>query len=269
MSAARYPDAADREQPGAVDRFGDPLPEHARARLGTVRFHAGDLVNQVIYTPDGKSLVSLDWIHTIRVWEAATGRLLREIGEPGMDFRGIAISPDGKELASLEYPGQLRLWELSTGRERRRWHQAVNEFYASAAFSPDGRALAAIVHRIDRAARKDEAFVNVWDLGAPTERRRRIQGEWHSLVDLKLTPDGRILAMASVDTDPNKGPRKGSIRLIDQATGREQKQFAVEGFEVRALAFSSDGKILAAAVADRTIRLFDLASGRERLPRLA
>ena len=93
-----------------VDRHGDPLPKFARARMGTNRFHDGSLVNQVLYTPDGKSLVTVDNIPIVRVWDAMTGQVVRDIGDPQADFpqvtpsRAIALSPDGKTLATVDYP---------------------------------------------------------------------------------------------------------------------------------------------------------------------
>src|SRR5262249_9792317 len=68
-----------------VDRFGDPLPKYARARMGTNRFHAGSLVNQVFYTPDAKSLVTVDNIPAVCVWDATTGRIARVIGDSPAD----------------------------------------------------------------------------------------------------------------------------------------------------------------------------------------
>jgi len=59
--------ATDRARSTPLDRHGDPLPEHARARLGNVPFHDGSLVNQVFYTPDAKSLVTVNNAPVVRV----------------------------------------------------------------------------------------------------------------------------------------------------------------------------------------------------------
>ena len=84
--------AAPRPQPAS----DDPLPAHARARLGTIRFHGGDSIGQVQYTPDGKFLVTLDATNVIHVWDADSGRIVREIGDPTIDFREIALCPTGR-----------------------------------------------------------------------------------------------------------------------------------------------------------------------------
>src|SRR5262249_53744887 len=121
----------------------EPLPEHARVRLGSRRFNHGEVPHQVNFTPDVKSLVSLSLTSgSGRVWDAATGRLVRAIGGESARFSWIAVSADGQTLATIEEPGVLRTWELASGRERRTWH-AVPGQYQCLAFSPDGRTVAA------------------------------------------------------------------------------------------------------------------------------
>jgi hypothetical protein len=60
-----------------VDRYGDPLPPSAIARLGTVRFRVNILPLCVAYTPDGKLLAVSDWFGVIHIWEASTGKEVR------------------------------------------------------------------------------------------------------------------------------------------------------------------------------------------------
>ncbi len=274
--------AADRPQPTPVDRFGDPLPKHARARMGTIRFHDGSSVSQVLYNPSGVSLVSVNRVGLVRIWDAATGRIVRAIGDSKADFREVAASPDGeiarspdgKMVATVNHPGRLRLWDLATGRERRRWHEAKDEHYQHLAFSPDGRTVAVGVRRYNESAQKSETFIDLWDTTAPTERRRRIPGDWPLLWDLKFSPDGTMMATATRDTEVTQGnvligAKQSSARLWDLATSRERRRFPVEGVDVPSVAFAPDGKRLACAVTDGTIRLYDLTTGQEREPRLA
>jgi WD40 repeat protein len=238
--------------------------------MGTVRFHNGHLVNQVIYTPDGKSLVTVGWDHVVRVWDAASGRIRRDIGDPQTDFREIALSPDGKTLLTVEYPGLLRLWDFDSGRERRRSSAAPKEGYGHPAFSPDGTTLATSVHRFNEATKKNETFVASWDAATLAERHR-VGGDWLQLWDLAFSPDGKLLATATNDTESNivgEKPEKGSVRLRDAATGQELRRFPIEGFHARSVAFAPDGKLLAAGITDRTIRVYDVAAGEERAPRL-
>ena len=256
----------------AVDLLGDPLPKYARSRLGTARFHAGGSVGLAIFTPDGKSLVTLGNV-AIHVWNAVTGQITRAVGDGDIDFREIALSPDGTNLAILEHPARLRLWDLASLKEQRRWHAANDENAECIRFSRDGHTVAVGVTRMDREAKRYEKFVDLWDTSAPTERRRRIVGHWLWLRDLQFSPDGKTLATASEETEVNNagqkvGPEHGSTRIWDVANGREQKRFSVEAAHVQSLAFSPDGRLLAAGVTDGTIRFYTVAAGEEQMPRI-
>ena len=266
-------------EPALLDRRSEPLPEHARARLGIVPFHEGSPVKQVLYTPDAKSLVTVDVTHVVHVWNAKTGDIVRQIGDAEADYREvsysreISLSPDGKTLATIEKPGRLRLWDITSGHEQRRLRQGRDEIHTRPTISPDGRTLATSVHRFDEATQKSESFIDVWDMSAPTERRRRIGGDWVLLWDFKFSPDGKNLATASRDTEVTRGnvligADKGSTRLWELATGREQRRFPVHGLDILSVAISPDGRLLAAAVTDGTVRRYDLATGQERMPRL-
>ncbi len=263
---------ADRSRPNPVDSLGDPLPKHATMRLGSVRFCNGTSVGRVLYTPDGKFLVTCG-SSVVRIWDADTGRIIRDIGDSRIGFRDVALSPDGAALATIEYPTRLRVWELATGRERRQWHEAKNENYACVSFSPHGQTIALASTRYGPVANTHECFVDLWDTATPTERRRRIVADWQVLQDLKFSPDGKTLVTASDDREFDSksqtlGPEKGSTRLWELATGRERKRFAVENAHAQSLAVSPDGRFVASAVTDGTIRLYDLAAGPERTLRL-
>jgi WD40 repeat protein len=62
------------------DLYGDPLPEGAVARLGSVRFRSPDgSVSGLHFSADGKTLHTVGGDATLRVWETSTGRL-RKMG---------------------------------------------------------------------------------------------------------------------------------------------------------------------------------------------
>ena len=170
------PALAASAQSRPLDRHIDPLPMHARTRLGTSRFHAGSSISRAIQTHDGKAIVAIDSDHVVRVWDADSGRIVREIGDLKLDFRDIAVSPDGRTLATVEQPARLRLWDITTGREPQgRWHEPKDEGYQHLRFTPDGRTIAVGVTRYDWNAKKRENCIDLWDtIFALAERRRRI-----------------------------------------------------------------------------------------------
>src|SRR5437764_508913 len=81
-----------KEGPARPDLYGDPLPPGAVARLGTVRLRHGHVVNSVVFSPDGTTLISGGG-REIHFWDVATGRELRELPAEGQI---LALSSDGK-----------------------------------------------------------------------------------------------------------------------------------------------------------------------------
>src|SRR5262249_47187314 len=134
-----------------VDRYGDPLPPGALARMGTVRLRHRQEVWSVLFSPDGKVVYASgpaygEQGHTgeLRVWDASTGKPVRRFeGERFPPFH-LCLSPDGKLIAGTHERGPLRVWELETGRIVCRIAAAQADDIWSATFSPDGKVLATI-----------------------------------------------------------------------------------------------------------------------------
>src|SRR5689334_11981389 len=61
-----------------TDRYGDPLPPMAIARLGTNRFRPGCPVSSLAYSPNGKTLVSTDFLK-VRQWDCSTGKVISSL----------------------------------------------------------------------------------------------------------------------------------------------------------------------------------------------
>ncbi len=272
--AGKLPVTAPLATPSPLDFPDDPLPKYARARLGTNRFHSRDNLDVASYTPDGKFAFTLG-NGRIRVWDSATGRIVRAIGDSESDFRAMAISPAGNTLATTAgFPSRLRLWDLPSGREQRRWHVAKAEtYYGQLCFSPDGKTLVVGVSTNDQTAGARNQFVDLLDLAAKTERRRRIVGDWFGLRDLKFSPDGKMLAAASIQWIDVKGrttrTMEGSTHIWNVATGEERLRSKVDGYSVHSVAFSSDSNTLATAIEDGSVRRYDVGSGKEVMPRLS
>src|SRR5713101_1723863 len=108
------------DRPLRADLYGDPLPEGAIARLGTVRFRHR-LIQTVAWSPDSAILASATLYEcTIRLWDVATGKEPRRMPESAT---AIAWSPDGKTLASAcfdESDNTIHLWDVATGKQVRR-----------------------------------------------------------------------------------------------------------------------------------------------------
>ena len=104
---------------------------------------------KVVFTPDGRQLVSVGPDRTVRIWDAHAGALRHELrGHRAMDIWDVAVSPDGRTIASIDDDGALKFWHTATGQflcdmpQDRAAADKIRIARPFCLFSPDGRYLA-------------------------------------------------------------------------------------------------------------------------------
>jgi len=205
----------------------------ARTMTGRPEWSFG-CVRGVAFSPDGAFLASAD--KTVRLWEAATGELVRTLTGHGRKVQAVAFSPDGTLLASAGDDKTVRLWEAATG-ELVRTLTGHGRKVQAVAFSPDGTLLASAGH--DKTVRLWEAAT-----GAPVHM---LTGHTGWVCAVAFSPDGTLLASAGEDK---------TVRLWDAPAGELVRTLTGHRGWVRAVAFSPDGTLLASAGDDAAVRLW-------------
>jgi WD40 repeat protein len=95
---------------------------------------------QVAFSPDGKRLAVANNApedHSVRLWDIASGRVVRTLSGHQLEAKSLAFSPEGKLLATASEDHSVRVWDLATGRTRRTLAGAYDLVF----FLPDGRGL--------------------------------------------------------------------------------------------------------------------------------
>jgi WD40 repeat protein len=198
----------------------------------------------LVYAPDGTAVATGAWNGTVKLWDPATGRLLRSFSGHSTPVRGLAFLPDGRTLAAGASDGRVILWDVASGREQMGLDREHRLPINGMAISHDGRYLAA-------AGGLGAGAVGLWDLATaqplgPTSPAAG--GE-----PIAFAPDRAVLAARA--TSP-----AGSVRLIDLDGDRDMSTISVSG--ARSLAFSPDGHLIAIGGDDETVTIREARSGR-------
>jgi RNA polymerase sigma factor (sigma-70 family) len=233
-----------RNQP-RLDLHGDPLPEGALARLGTVRMRHGYGITGAVYSRDGKSIIASDSFSGIHVWDVGEGKEVGQVFRGDYYSRALALSPDGRVLAVAFGNLIVRFCDPMSDREFGSLPQDVDQ-PSNMVFSGDGSLLA---------IGNSRQSVCVWEVA--TRRRVHEVTFPHNVAKVTFSSDGKLIACGFWD--------EGICRLWDLAQGKEIRQLRNEpdGKDPLFALFAPGGGPLAVwGYPDRSIRLFD-ASGKE------
>jgi WD40 repeat protein len=239
LALAAWPRHGDFKRPMLGDAIQSLSLSFSKHPPVAVLSHDGP-VDDAIYSPDGKHILSWSFDETLRLWDATTGAA---VGEPlqreGL-VCGAVYSPDGKRILSWSDDKTVRLWDAAKGAAigtpLRHRGQVIGAVY-----SPDGKRILSW---------SDDKTVRLWDAakGAAICEPLRHRGP---VIGAVYSPDGKRILSASEET----------LRLWDAATGAAiGKPLRHEG-AVNHAVYSPDGKRILSWSDDQTLRLWDAATG--------
>ena len=217
----------------------------AKIELGKVgrSFSAGTM------TPDGQTILLGDHAGGVSLWDAASGKVRKELGKLKSEITAVDISPDGKQAlaASGGPPSDWGVWDVATGD--RLPTPAING--TPIAFAPGGCLFGFKKNPSFFLTSSVQQQLGVlWDVAAGKEER--VLGPMHCWA---FSADGKRMAIGGYDDQA-----KMRLRVIELADGKAVMTADVASFGD--LAFSPDGKLLAVTRGlDRPIDVWDVAHG--------
>ncbi len=253
--------------------------------------HAAQITS-VEYSPDGKTIATTSEDKTIRLWDSDTGALKNTLGRPNNAINVVAFSPDSSQIVAGSENGSLYFWKPTESSEPER-AKISNSSIKCLSFSKDGAEIASgcadscvQVTRVADRKKHGRTFTAHNSVGSvsfspgtrelfiATEREHSVSNYdltsgkklWEQFLPgladrLTTSPDGRTLAL---------GNGLGDILIFDTKskkivkTIKAYKPYALNDeadIYLWALAFSSDGKLLAASDDLGNAKIWDVESG--------
>ena len=200
------------------------------------------------YSPDGQRIASAGFDKTVRLWDAATGKVKITLrGHTDMVW-SVAFSPDGRELlsASFDSNGADLGGRAAGGAERagpvhpRRTHRARQRRRLQSRTAATSLRAAWTASYASGTADREQAI-------------RTLAGHDGSVWGVAFSPDGKRLASAGWDY---------KIKIWDTETGKELHTLVGHTAPVQGVAFSPDGKRVASAGWDGLVKIWDAETGK-------
>ena len=194
----------------------------------------------LVFSSDGRYLVSVDRDSVARVWNVDTGAQSLTLRGHEHPLRSVSASADSSLIATAGEETRVMLWNGSTG-QLRRILTGPTDFVNSVSVSADGQWVATG----DASAR-----VLIWN-AKTGQMVGSLRGHTNEVNAVAFSPDERTLASAGED---------GKVIIWQVNGGQRSTVLAAGGSSVLSLAFSSDGQVLAAGDADGKVKLWDIAT---------
>ncbi len=268
--------------------LGDSSMELIDAQTGkrTKRVdHKLGFIDRLTLSENRKLAAALTPTKQARIWEVESGKVLHTISDKRLLAQAIAFTPDEKHLLCAGQRGSVLRIEVSSGKVSE-FIQGGRSIISQIRYSPDGKWLALLPITAKTVEIRNASTNQVV---------RQLDGHTQSIYGFAFNSDGRLLVTASQDNtalvwdvasgmivqkirghtrgkftgvvnarfhpDGNQVVTRGMDELLRfWPLGRDPEcrtLFAGGGRDVRSLAFSPDGKLLASGGWDNKVLIHD------------
>ena len=188
-------------------------------------------------SPDGTTLASASWDHTVRLWPLAGGAP-RVLDEHTQNVNGVAFAADGRALVSVSYDQSVRIWPLSGSQTPT--VVAMPTPLNSVAVGGDGEIAVG------------GADGKVYFLTADGARAGEVAAVPRPVISIAISPNGAQVAAASIG---------GAVAVIDRKARSLARTLVGPGLPVWSVVFMPDHKTLLTGGSDNMVRRWNAVTG--------
>ena len=231
-------------------------------------FETGLYVNNIVFSPDGETLVTGLNDKTVQTWSVKDGSLLQTFEFPvdekanekdakdaaKEDVMTVAFSPDGKLIAAGATDGMYAMWQVADGallQSKSGDEGRLGSYTTCVMFSADSQYLfvAPLVGEINMLQVADGKIV------------QSFTGHSHVILDADISADGKVLAVLERGL---YGRRELELVVWNVEDGKRVQKIP-GGYgaseRINTVALSPDGQYVAAAWNDYSMKIWSVASG--------
>ncbi|MEZ6139904.1 MAG: c-type cytochrome domain-containing protein [Zavarzinella sp.] len=209
-----------------------------------------DSVLALDLSPDGKQLAAGGCDRIIRVWDLASGKIVREFENHADWVMGVRFTPDGTRLLSCSRDKTAKIWDLKTNESIMTMPDHQNIVYG-VGVKADGKTGYSV---------GADKQVRSWLLSGQGKGSKGLGSHGDEILHFKQHPKLPLGATASADK---------TVKLWDLEKGTNTKTFTGLKDHVFAVAISTKGELVAAGGYDGEVKIWQVADGKETLSFIA
>jgi WD40 repeat protein len=237
-------------------------------RLRTLRGMGWDNLgtdHDVAFSPDGGQIAARSKDGQVTVCDATTGQETLSLRGPTGKVIRLLFSPDGRWIATVHYHtrsgpqrqevGEVWLWDGETGEQKFLLQQDPGPLPSAVriAFTPDGQRIA--LTSTGPSENSVGPSVHIFDVATGKRGVTFRINELNDIAALAFSRNGDAIAVLSEGAP--------TVFIYDVATGKRRRTLEGHKSPVCDIAFSPDGKRLASGDGSGTVKVWDLATGKE------
>jgi WD40 repeat protein len=222
------------------------------------------------FSEDEKFLVSCGSDHEAILWDVAKATAIRSLGTGDRSAGGVAFSPNGKYVAVASNDTNVRVYSTETGEEFAKYGAADGSAPQRLAFTRDNRLLAVAgytpvvtIFLVEKTSVKPEDLQRANELVAQLDDDQFAIRQRATEQLARLGPAVEPVVKSALGKAPSDEARR---RLQSVLAGLKPPapHCVLTGHrgQIDAIAFSPDGKLMATASHDASVRIWDVSTGK-------